>query len=145
MDYLFENFAVMVWTSARPENAEQMVAATFTKEQRGKLLGIWARDTLGLSAWEYNQRTQVYKRLDRVWEGGHMIPGGWGQRNTVLFDDTDEKAKTQPYNLVCVPEYDGSARMKGDRVLEMCKEYLETLKWQDNVSAYIRDFPFRPW
>ena len=43
MDYIFENFAVMVWTSARPENAEQMVAATFTKTQRAKLLGIWAR------------------------------------------------------------------------------------------------------
>ena len=74
-----------------------------------------------------------------------MIPGGWDQRNTVLFDDTDEKAKAQPHNLVCVPEYDGSLAMEGDRVLEQCMEYLETLKWKDNVSAYMRESPFRTW
>lgn len=144
--YLFKNFHVMVWTSARPENAEYMVQAAFSPAEREQLLGVWARDTLGLTDIEYNQRTQVYKRLTRVWEGEFMIPGVdggvWNQTNTVLFDDTDEKAKSHPFNLVCVPEFIGD---KEDNVLEQCTEYLEELKWKRNVSAYIRHAPFRTW
>ena len=151
MDYVFENFEVMVWTSARPDNAELMVNAAFSPEQREKLLAIWARDTLGLTVMEYNQRSQVYKKLTRVWEGPFAIPAAgdgqqWDQTNTVLFDDTDEKAKAHPHNLVCVPEFDGSESMcRKDCVLDQCITYLETLKFQSNASAYMRAAPFKTW
>lgn len=151
MDYVFENFEVMVWTSARPDNAELMVNAAFSPKHREKLLAIWARDTLGLTAMEYNQRSQVYKKLTRVWEGAFAIPAAgdgqqWDQTNTVLFDDTDEKAKAHPHNLVCVSEFDGSESMcRNDCVLDQCIQYLETLKFQSNASAYMRAAPFKTW
>jgi hypothetical protein len=189
LGYLFKNHKVMVWTSARPENATRMVNACFTQTQKEALLALWARDTLGLTQLQYNAKTQVYKTLERVWEGEFQIKvqeevqqegepkikvqekvkeegsdqeeGGvslieaaetktktvtekFTQFNTVLFDDSTEKARAHPYNLVCVPEFTASSAQKSsDEVLWQCIEYLEDLKWQTNVTNYIRDIPFK--
>ncbi|KAI5813042.1 HAD-like domain-containing protein [Pyronema omphalodes] len=146
LEYLFKNHKVMVWTSARPENATRMVNACFTQVQKESLLALWARDTLGLTKLEYNAKTQVYKTLERVWEGEFQIKvqeNQFTQFNTVLFDDSIEKARAHPYNLVCVPEFTASSAQKSsDEVLWQCIEYLEELKWQTNVTNYIRHTPF---
>ncbi|KAI5798251.1 HAD-like domain-containing protein [Pyronema domesticum] len=151
LEYLFKNHKVMVWTSARPENATRMVNACFTQTQKEALLALWARDTLGLTQLQYNAKTQVYKTLERVWEGEFKIKvqeevkeEEFTQFNTVLFDDSTEKARAHPYNLVCVPEFTASSAQKSsDEVLWQCIEYLEELKWQTNVTNYIRHNPFK--
>lgn len=179
LEYLFKNHKVMVWTSARPENATRMVNACFTQTQKEALLALWARDTLGLTQLQYNAKTQVYKTLERVWEGefkikvqeevkeevkeegsdqeeggvslieaaetkGKTVTEEFTQFNTVLFDDSTEKARAHPYNLVCVPEFTASSAQKSsDEVLWQCIEYLEELKWQTNVTNYIRHNPFK--
>ncbi|KAA8901563.1 HAD-like domain-containing protein [Sphaerosporella brunnea] len=148
--YLFSNFKVMIWTSARPENALRMVRATFKKTEEQQLLAIWGRDTLGLSNAQYNAKVQVYKTLERVWTGEFMIchPNQpdqivFDQTNTVLFDDTTEKAMGHPFNLVNIPEFTATKKQtKGDVALRQCIEYLEVVKWQSNVSSYMREYPF---
>lgn len=145
LNYVTGNFKVMIWTSARPDNAKRMVDAAFTKKQKQKLVAVWARDTLGLTSSQYNAKVQVYKTLERIWNGRFAIKGkaAFDQTNTVLFDDSTEKAVGHPYNLVCVPEFDGNqSQITGDMVLQQCIEYLEKLKWQSDVSAYIRAHPF---
>lgn len=155
LDFIFENFSVMVWTSAQPNNAMLMVDALFTNNQKEMLLGIWARDTLGLNEQQYRDKVLVYKKLERVWEGEFRIlhPGGmldgigsaqWDQANTVLLDDSVHKAKSHPYNHMKVPEF--SARpheVQHDKTLHECIDYLEELKWQSNVSSYMRRNPFK--
>lgn len=149
MQYLFDNFKVMIWTSAQPQNAQLMVNAVLSKDEQGLLLALWARDTLGLTQKQYNEKVQVYKRLDRVWGGEFMLlhPNQpdqimFDQTNTVLFDDSDTKAAYNPYNLVKIPEFTASeSQMRDDNVLWDCIYYLEQLKWQSNVSAFIRKNP----
>lgn len=128
-----------------------MLAALFTKEQRRGLVAEWARDTLGLTRSEYNQKVQVYKRLDRVWEGVYRVAfpqqgggdKGWDQTNTMLIDDSPAKALGQPYNHVEVSEFLGTHReIREDRVLVNLTGYLEEIRRQGNVSAYIKTTRF---
>jgi len=148
LNYVTDNFKVMIWTSARAENARRMVAAAFSSRQQQKLVAVWARDTLGLTASQYSAKVQVYKTLERIWSGTFAIKAGTGffdQSNTVLLDDSTQKAVGHPYNLVCVPEFLGTKdQNSADTVLQQCIEYLETLKWQSDVSAYMRAHPFAP-
>ena len=147
LNYVTDNFKVMIWTSARPENATRMINAAFSNKQKQQLLAVWARDTLGLTESQYNAKVQVYKTLERIWNGEFAIKdtGAFDQTNTVLFDDSTEKAVGHPYNLVCVPEFFGTrGQNKGDTVLRQCIEYLEKLRWQSDISAYIRAYPFEP-
>ncbi|KAL7273251.1 hypothetical protein RUND412_003909 [Rhizina undulata] len=170
LDYLFNNFSVMVWSSAQPKNVDLMVNVVFTAEQRKSLMAVWARDTLGLTKNEFNQKTVVYKRLDRVWVGEHVIayPYGcvtktesteietttevalskqegrrWDQRNSLLIDDTAIKAAAQPFNHVELSEFTAtSEQLRRDSTLWECMGYLEEAKWADNVSAFVQERPF---
>lgn len=112
------------------------------------MLALWARDTLGLSKEQYNRKMVVYKLLGRVWEGKFKIKHpregiSWDQTNTILMDDSPVKATAQPYNHIEISEFNGtSEEMQKDRILSQCIQYLEELRFQDNVSAFIRQKPF---
>ncbi|RPB05791.1 HAD-like protein [Choiromyces venosus 120613-1] len=150
LDYIFTHFSVMVWTSAQPGNAQRMINKVFTKKQENKLLTVWARDTLQLTPHQYREKTTVYKRLTRIWAGEFKLcfPSpddsglGWDQTNTILMDDSSVKAAGQPYNLIRVPEFLEDMEREESTVLSDCMKYLDELRFQDNVSAYIRQSPF---
>ncbi|KAK2731612.1 hypothetical protein FQN55_004550 [Onygenales sp. PD_40] len=67
MTELFMRYRVMVWTSSQPATVKDVLDRAFTKEERKMLVATWARDTLGLTKEQYNEKVQVYKRLDKVW------------------------------------------------------------------------------
>jgi hypothetical protein len=149
--YILSHFKVMIWSSARPENVEKMCTSLFSyvPEAKGQLLATWGRDKMGLSADDYNKRVQCYKRLEKVW---NSIPiqqqhpfaaqgGKWDQTNTVLIDDSLEKARTEPHNLVEIPEFDGKPEPKA--ILDDLTEYLHELLYQTNVSSYMRNNPYK--
>lgn len=64
----------------------------------------------------------------------------WSQFDTVLVDDSREKARSEPHNLIEVPEFVGAAEK--DIVMQV-HDYLNELAHQSNISAYIRMHPFR--
>jgi len=148
LDYVFSRFQVMIWSSARPENVRLMCNQLFPDASRQRLIGEWGRDRMGLSPEDYNRRVQVYKRFEKVWadpsiQRRHPLNSSgalWDQSNTVLIDDSIEKARSQPFNLVEVPEFTGQA---GSDVLRRLAEYLDNLLMQTDVSAYIRQNPFK--
>lgn len=75
---LVEKYTVMVWTSSRPPTVREVLEKTFTAEEREKFVAVWGRDTLGLTAKQYSEKVQVYKRLDKVWGDkgiGKFYPG----------------------------------------------------------------------
>jgi hypothetical protein len=91
LDYLLANesdagnngWSVFVWSSAQPHNVRGMLESTFDPDQieglwdekgaampgvqnaKGRVLGVWARDKMGLSAQQYGEslaelnRTQI--------------------------------------------------------------------------------------
>ena len=111
--YALTNHSLLIWSSATPKNVTSICARLFGPQHRQKLLGEWARNTLGLTPEQYRERVQVYKRLDRIWDNlqfQRLHPGfskgeRWGQHNTILVDDSGLKASAQPYNHVEIPEF----------------------------------------
>ena len=154
LDYCFANHSVLVWSSATPSNVTAICSKIFTPEQRLQLLGEWGRDTLDLTNNEYYSKSQVYKRLERVWEGvalrhSHPEAGNgevWSQANTLLLDDSVLKAQGQPFNLVEVPEFKNPGDQKTNEnsqdVLGQVMSYLEKARMCANVSAFVREEPF---
>ena len=150
LDYCFANHSVMIWSSATPSNVSAVCAQIFSLARRRELLGEWGRDTLDLSNVEYYEKTQVYKRLDRIWDNvalRNSHPDAergvrWGQANTLLLDDSVLKAQAQPYNLVKVPEFTRPGRCdqqeESQEVLGQVVAYLEEARRYENVSAFVR-------
>lgn len=157
VDYIFNNHTVMVYTSATPWKAEEMVNAFLHPSHRNKLAGVWARDKLDLTQVQYRNKVQVYKKLDKVWNDPTIQQTAepskkWDQSNTILIDDSRLKALSQPFNLLQVAEYtkDDNPR-KGDQVdaiaykaqLDIMQDLqlkIEELKYQEDVSRLIRQW-----
>ncbi|KAK4550637.1 hypothetical protein LTR36_000216 [Oleoguttula mirabilis] len=148
LHYLLTYHRVMVWSSARPENVGPMCDQLFTAEQRKNLVAVWGRDKLRLSKDHYNEKVQVYKQLSWIWKD-HVIAsscGGpereWSQENTVLIDDSVEKAASEPHNIIKIHEFEAKREQMEIDVLGQVVKYLETLRWERDVSAYLRWKPF---
>lgn len=148
LHYLLKNHCLMIWSSAKPENVGPMCDKLFTKEQKDRLAAIWARDKLRLPANAYHEKVQVYKQLSWVWKDKSIQSANpdavdyWSQENTVLIDDSMEKAASEPFNVLQLEEFEGKKEQMEVDVLGQVVRYLKTLRRQRNVSAYIRWKPF---
>ncbi|GJC93801.1 phosphoprotein phosphatase [Colletotrichum higginsianum IMI 349063] len=164
LQYCLDTFHVVVWSSARPGNVQSMCdqlllgppgggAGGGGHADRGsyrrRVLAVWGRDRFGLTEADYQLRVQVYKRLELVWREKNVqaahpdaaYGGRWDQTNTVLVDDSSEKARSEPYNLLRVPEFFGNANEPG-YIVPQIHDYLNALCHQSDVSAYMRENPF---
>lgn len=154
LEYCIANHSVLIWSSAMPRNVVAVCKSMFRPEQLKTVLGIWARDTLGLTPQQYHARVQVYKRLDRIWNHPKIalkhpevhLGARWTQKNTLLIDDSIMKASAQAYNLVQIPEFTNDSPEKkgkdGEDVLGQVVAYLEEARKWDNVSAFVRERKF---
>ncbi|KIV91043.1 hypothetical protein PV10_05629 [Exophiala mesophila] len=154
LHYLFENHVVMVYSSARPENVQGIVSKLFSSQQLARIVAVWARDKLDLTPHQYNNKVQVYKKLDKIWSDKSIQMRAkrdhpWNSTNTVLVDDSHLKALAQPHNLVQLTEFENNAPREGgqalrnwqveqERIMESLELRLEQLKWQVDVSRLIR-------
>lgn len=153
LDYCFANHSVLVWSSARPHNVTTICDGLFSAEQRALLLGEWARDKLNLTKAQYDQRLQVYKRLDSIWRDEEIQSRHprnkqgykWGQHNTVLIDDSAVKASAQPFNHLALPGYgkqqvvsEEKLESEGKGVLLQVINRIQELSWSNDVSYFLR-------
>jgi hypothetical protein len=148
LSYCLDTFYVAIWSSARPDNVKKMVAQLLTPQQINRCVLVWARDRFGLDANDYDARVQCYKRLTRVWadpavqESCPFQGGKWDQSNTVLVDDSLEKGRSEPFNILPLPEFSGQENEPAD-VLPQVHDYLNTLCTQSDISSYMRRNHFR--
>lgn len=166
LSYCVDTFHVMIWSSARPLNVRAMCDELLDRDQLERVVAVWGRDRFGLTPEDFNRRVQCYKRLSKVWEdpvvkasfpadyddagvmidesavkdGGKWKAGCWNQGNTVLIDDSKEKARSEPHNAIEIPEFLGDQK---DLVLPQVHDYLNLLACQADVSTYIRVNPFK--
>lgn len=139
-----------------------MVSQLFNSKDNAKLVKVWNREHLRLGE-HYSEKVQVYKQLTWLWEDEEVQasfpkehpapfkiedgwkeppPTKWDQSNTVLMDDTIDKAASEPYNLIRVNEFTKENKNDGDDVLGRVLAYIEDLKWEADVSAAMRVRPF---
>ena len=148
LQYLFKHHNVMVWSSARQENVTGMCQKLFFEEQYQQLVAVWARDKLRLPQNAYKGNVQVYKQLTWIWEDKNIQLSNpnpvdaWSQANTVLVDDSTEKAASEPFNIIALEEFEATKEQMEADVLGQVVKYLETLRSEGDVSAYMRKSPF---
>ncbi|KAL0944105.1 FCP1-like protein [Colletotrichum truncatum] len=160
LQYCLDTFHVVIWSSARPANVQSMCdqlllgppgpgASVDRAAYRRRVLAVWGRDRFGLSKADYNLRVQVYKRLQMVWNDPRVkashpdaeFGGCWDQSNTVLVDDSSEKARSEPFNLLRIPEFFGNETEPG-LIVPQVHDYLNSLCYQSDISSYMRTNPF---
>lgn len=161
LEYLLQEHYVMIWSSATATNVQRMVNALLTQEQQANLVAVWHRGHFDLTMEQYNSKIQLYKEIDCVWNGDHIQQqypytglhpwAYWNFYNTVLIDDSYEKAKYQPNNHIHVPELLHSEDpnkpflplVEGTTVLSQVAGYLDWLKHSCNVANSIKNEPFQ--
>ncbi|KAF9204459.1 hypothetical protein BGZ49_005271 [Haplosporangium sp. Z 27] len=157
LDFLFTNFRVMVWSSARAESVDRMLKAGFGSKEE-LLDRIWDRSHFNLRDLDFKRNVLTLKNLEFVWDQieydrqyatdeelleGNKYGMHYDQTNTVLIDDSVHKSQLQPYNCVLLTEFDLKLSQAGtDTELLKVMEYLTRLAVQQNVSAYIKRNPF---
>ena len=62
----------------------------------------------------------------------------------MLLDDSVLKASSEPFNLIEIPEFKNTPEQIREDYLGKVAAYLEELKWQADVSAFIHKDPFKP-
>ncbi|CCU77350.1 NIF domain protein/phosphoprotein phosphatase [Blumeria hordei DH14] len=147
--YCIENFTVVIWSSARPENVNLICNRFIPPSLRNRLTAIWARNKFGLVKEDYDLKVVCFKRLSKLWGDAsisqshpdYSIGGRWDQTNTVLIDDSFEKARSEPFNMIRVPEFFGDTHESNDILLKVL-DYLDCLSLHSNISAYIHKDPF---
>ncbi|KXN91240.1 hypothetical protein AN958_01762, partial [Leucoagaricus sp. SymC.cos] len=116
----------MVWSSAQPHSVDDMVEKCFG-DRKEELVAVWARDRLGLNASDYGRKVQTTKDLDKPWKELNSASSdvenpvetpepsssttddekrNHSAKTTLLLDDSSLKAHLQPYNHLCLKEYD---------------------------------------
>ncbi|KAK4191391.1 HAD-like domain-containing protein, partial [Podospora australis] len=150
--YCINTFHVVIWSSAQPGNVQKMCAQLLDQDDHAKrVVAAWGRDKFGLSPSDYKRKVQVYKRLTLLWndpkvQASHPNAAQgevWNQGNTVLIDDSTEKARSEPYNAITIPEFLGDPENEDQDVLPLVHEYLNRLAMVTDVSTYIRVHPFK--
>ncbi|KAI9782015.1 MAG: hypothetical protein M1816_002124 [Peltula sp. TS41687] len=148
--YIFSSFQIMIWSSSRAKNVELMCDKIFNAEQAKRLIARWGRETLGLTDRQYNNKVQVFKRLEWVWDKAEVASSHpaflqdarWDQSNTVLIDDSVLKGAGQPFNILEVPEFAGREESRNKDTLMKVAAYLDELRFHHDVSAFMRANPF---
>lgn len=149
LQYCIDTFNVVIWSSARPENVNAIVDSILSAPLKQKCVAIWGRDRFKLTPADYNMRVQCYKRLNTIWSDPGIAcshpefhnGASWNQSNTVLVDDSVEKGRSEPFNIIPLPEYFGNENERSD-ILPQVHDYLNQLSLHSNVSAYMRSHPF---
>lgn len=124
LQYLFyreTNYDVMVWSSAQPVNVKDMVGKVFGGTRK-QLVAVWDRKYFNLSQKDYYKKSVTLKNLEQPWdflnaarpEGQHHSAA-----TTLLLDDSTVKASLQPYNHLCVTEFDEAEAKRERQLLEL--------------------------
>lgn len=147
--YCIDTFTVVIWSSARPDNVRNMCDAILTPSMREHVAAICGREKFNFTPTDYNANVQCYKRLSTLWRDEtvskshpeYETGGRWDQTNTVLVDDSITKGRSEPFNLIEIPEFLGNYKEMGD-ILPQVHDYLNRLAIHSNVSSYLRTQPF---
>ncbi|KAI9309241.1 HAD-like domain-containing protein [Cunninghamella echinulata] len=143
LDFIFNHFKVMVWSSAQKKAVDKMMQL-FDKGRMDKLALIWDRSHMGLTIQQYHSDTITVKDLQLVWDS--LPGGGYDATNTIMIDDSpDEKSILQPYNTIPIRTFDHTSDhflLHGDNELLHMIDYLNQLKHQSNVSNFIQSFSY---
>jgi hypothetical protein len=130
LDFLFENFYVMIWSFTSPDTLKDRVESVIPYKYRKHLLAVW----------DYRLGHAGIKDLRVVWHG-LRTNGLWDQSNTVIIESMSSTTVLQPYNAIHLPAFIPGRQT--DKGLRLVIDYLTRLLYESNISNYIKERPFK--
>jgi hypothetical protein len=122
LDWLFENFNVMVWSAGSPEYVDFIVRNILEKNRKVEYV-------LNSDNCEDSQRIfgeKHIKNLKYLWDINDLP--GYGPFNTLLIDDLMYNCKTNPYNSKKIKDFRISKKeCLQDTELKSIKKFLSNL------------------
>ena len=100
LDFLFANFSVMIWSSARMQNIQRLIDHAFGQRH---FVAIWDQEKCTVrKPHPTNERKPCLflKKLQDFWD----TADAWDQTNTILIDDSPLKAIENPPHTSVHPE-----------------------------------------
>ncbi|KAF3925548.1 hypothetical protein ABW21_db0201599 [Orbilia brochopaga] len=143
--YIFREHHVVFFSSAMQATVLSLLQSILQPTYRSKVARIFTREDMGIPEQYYHHKVSTFKRLTMVWRSlkQHHHTWDFSQCDTILLDDSPDKATSEPHNHLMVPEYTQDLHMKGgDWVLRRAAGYIEEARKWDNVSSYMRTNPF---
>jgi len=109
VEFLFENFEIAVWSSARKHNVEDILQIAMTKVHQGKLVDVLHQsDCIQAGTHPHEDKSDracFVKQLDVLWKRHPRFSG----QNTLLIDDSLYKVVLNPENTAIHPKtWDGN-------------------------------------
>lgn len=137
LNFLFDHFDVLVWSSAMRKNVELIIEKAFGEQRVKKLIDIFDQENcIAIKPHPDPKETRkplFLKPLERVWKKHPQ----YNERNTLLVDDSHLKARENPPNTLFCPkawsaydDFDDAGLCKGGEV----RDFLERLA-QSNLSV----------
>ncbi|KAG2171367.1 hypothetical protein INT43_009028 [Umbelopsis isabellina] len=145
LSYLFRNFEVCVWSSARQKTVKNM--CQLFGDHKKQLSFIWSRENMGLTKEEYFSNISTVKDLQLVWKHYSKQAGSniYNANNTILLDDSITKAILQPCNSIEIGTFNhklSTTKINGDSELLDVINYLEKVQYQSNISNFFKEHPY---
>lgn len=121
LDWLFDNFNVMIWSAASPDYVDFIAKKIVGK--RGHVEHIYNSE-------QCDESEKIYKKciktLRMIWNEKD-VPG-YGPYNTLIIDDLKHVTKPQPHNSIAIKRFVANKNNVNDSELENVKEKLINIK-----------------
>jgi hypothetical protein len=133
------HISIAVWTSARRDNAVLLTTTLFTKTKLEFILDRSHCENAPMNI----KSSNVIKNLNVIFRD-KVLGLKWNELNTILIDDTKEKAKKQPLNLLQVSSFDladHGFNASQDNVLLNLSNWIESLPLDvSDIRNYIANY-----
>ncbi|KAJ2158736.1 hypothetical protein GGF46_003550 [Coemansia sp. RSA 552] len=170
LQFLADNFAVMVWSSAQPDSVHEMMTKILAPHYQ-QFVRVWDRRYCDLDG-EYFSKAKTVKDLNRICNGFSLedspnrdvyktyngykgacvdTKDRWTLENMLIVDDSESKTELQKDNHIFVSTFESpierkSAGLPPDDELLKLKHYLELYTRQKdtypNLLAYLTAHPW---
>uniref|UniRef100_A0A6C0KEF0 FCP1 homology domain-containing protein n=1 Tax=viral metagenome TaxID=1070528 RepID=A0A6C0KEF0_9ZZZZ len=121
LDWLFENFNVMIWSAASPDYVD-FIAKNII-EKRGKVEHIFNSEQCDESEKKYKKSIKMLRLL---WDVKDLK--GYGPYNTIIIDDLKYVTDPQPHNSIQIKRFVANQKGTHDSSLENVKQKLIDIK-----------------
>ncbi|KAJ2821193.1 hypothetical protein FBU31_004984 [Coemansia sp. 'formosensis'] len=162
LQFILNNFAVMVWSSAQPFSVNNMLQV-FMNEQQKRFVRVWDRRFCDIDG-NYFGKAQTTKDLLKITSGysladsphrnvydtyrGYLgvapeMKDHWTLENIVLVDDSETKAVRQKENHVHVSSFEDLRH--DDELLKLhlyLTKYVDSKDIYPNLVDYLKEHPW---
>lgn len=122
LDWLFENFNVMIWSAASPDYVDFIAKKIVGKNPSRVIEHIFNSDQCDESQKHYNDDT---KNLNLLWD--HYDFEGYGPYNTLIIDDMGHVCKSQPSKSIRIKKFIANQKSINDNVLNDIRNNLSEI------------------